>query len=46
MHSIEFEEAEGQRRLTVDVDLPSGTRDAAVAKLSEVEHVTGARWGR
>ena len=46
VHSIEFEAAEGQRRLTVAVDLPSGTRDAAIAKLSAVEHVTGARWGR
>jgi putative Mg2+ transporter-C (MgtC) family protein len=46
VHSIEFEESEGQRRLALDVDLPVGTRDKAVVRLSEVEHVTGARWGR
>jgi putative Mg2+ transporter-C (MgtC) family protein len=46
VRSIEFEEAAGTRRLMLDVDLPAGTRDAAVTKLSEVEHVTGARWGR
>jgi putative Mg2+ transporter-C (MgtC) family protein len=47
VHSVEFEEAPGQQRLlTLEVDLPAGTRDAAIAKLSEVEHVTGARWGR
>ena len=46
VHSIEFEESDGRRRVALDVDLPSGARDAAVAKLSEVEHVTGARWAR
>ena len=46
VRSIEFEEAGKKRRLLLDVDLPAGTRDAAVAKLAEVEHVTGARWGR
>ena len=46
VHSVQFEQVDGQRRLlTLEVDLPTGTRDAAVAKLSEVEHVTGARWG-
>jgi putative Mg2+ transporter-C (MgtC) family protein len=46
VHAVEFEEAEGQRRVSLAVDLPAGTRDGAVAKLSELEHVTGARWGR
>ncbi len=45
VRSIEFEEAAGARRLMLDVDLPAGTREAAVARLAEVEHVTGARWG-
>ena len=45
VRSIEFEEIAGARRLMLDVDLPAGTRDAAVTKLSEVEHVTAARWG-
>ena len=46
VRSIEFEEAGGKRQLMLDVDLPAGTRDAAVTRLAEVEHVTGARWGR
>jgi len=46
VQSIEFEERGGQRSLSLEVEFPPGAREAAVARLSEVEHVTGARWGR
>jgi len=46
VQSIEFEERGGQRSLALEVEFPPGAREAAVARLSEVEHVTGARWGR
>lgn len=46
VRSLEFEEREGRREVAVEVDFPSGSRDAAVARLSEVEHVTGVHWGR
>ncbi len=46
VRSIEFEEEAGKRRLALEVDFPPGARDLAVAKVSEVEHVTGARWSR
>jgi hypothetical protein len=46
VQSIEFEEQAGRRQLSLAVDFPPGVRETAVAKLSEVEHVTGARWGR
>jgi putative Mg2+ transporter-C (MgtC) family protein len=46
VRSIEFEEQGGRRQLAVEVDFPPGARDLAVAKLAEIEHVTGARWSR
>ena len=46
VRSIEFEEEAGKRQLALEVDFPAGARETAVAKLSDVEHVTGARWSR
>ena len=42
--SIGFEEAEGHRRLALDVLFPVGGWDTALVKLSQIQHVTGARW--
>ena len=46
VQSIEFEERGGQRSVALEVDFPPGMRETEVARLSEVEHVTGARWSR
>jgi putative Mg2+ transporter-C (MgtC) family protein len=46
VESIGFEEESGRRRLVLEVDLPKGDDDLAIAKLSELEQVTGARWSR
>jgi putative Mg2+ transporter-C (MgtC) family protein len=46
VESIGFEEDDGRRRLVLEVDLPKGDDDLAIAKLSELEQVTGARWSR
>ena len=46
VQALEFKERGGRRELALEVEFPPGARQAAVAKLAEVEHVTGARWSR
>ena len=43
---VELDEAEGRRLMEVDVRFPHGERERSVARLSQLEHVVRARWGR
>lgn len=46
VESIGFEEEGGRRRLLLEVDLPKGAGGEALARLAELEQVSGARWNR
>jgi hypothetical protein len=45
LEGIEVSEEGDRRRLELDVALPPGTQvPALVARVADVEHVTGVRW--
>jgi putative Mg2+ transporter-C (MgtC) family protein len=46
VESFDVEEEEGRRRVALDVDVPRGVRSLVVMRLSAIEQVLGARWGR